>query len=80
MPKKNAGSGGTDDLITQADAAGLRGVDLRTLNQWVRRGRVRSELKYGKRLVNRADVMAYDPAANKGGRPKASAARKGGRK
>jgi excisionase family DNA binding protein len=57
------------DLITQTEAAELRGVELATVNQWVRRKRVPSYLQFGKRLVSRAEVLAYDPEANKGGRP-----------
>lgn len=55
--------------MTQSAAAAERGVPLTTLNQWVRRGRVPSVSQFGKRLVRLADVMAYDPDANKGGRP-----------
>jgi hypothetical protein len=65
-----------DDLITQTEAAGLCGVDLGVVNQWVRRARVRSFEKYGRRLVSRSEVLSYDPGANKGGRP---ATKKGGK-
>jgi hypothetical protein len=66
-----------DDLITQTEAADLRGVDLGAVNQWVRRGRVRSFEKYGRRLVSRSEVLSYDPGAHKGGRP---STKKGGDK
>lgn len=47
--------------ITQLEAAELRKVTLQVVNNWVRRGRVRSKEKYGKVLVSRADVLAYEP-------------------
>jgi len=56
------------DLITQTEAAELRGVDLSVVNQWVRRGRVPSYEQFGKNLVSRAEVLKYDPESNKGGR------------
>ncbi|MFL6210536.1 MAG: helix-turn-helix domain-containing protein [Pyrinomonadaceae bacterium] len=54
-------------LITQSEAAALRGVSLSSINNLVRRGRLRSVEQFGKRLVYRADVLAYVP--DKGGRP-----------
>jgi hypothetical protein len=59
-----------DDLLTQMDAATLRGVELSAVNQWVRRGRVGKYIRFGRTLVSRAEILAYDPEANKGGRPK----------
>jgi excisionase family DNA binding protein len=58
-----------DDLITQSEAAQLKGADISTVGQWVRRGRIRSFEKYGRRLVSRSEVEAYNPQNNKGGRP-----------
>jgi hypothetical protein len=60
---------GTDGLITQTEAARLKGTTLSVVNQWVRRGRVRSVDLFGRKLVYREDVLAYNPEDNKGGRP-----------
>ena len=49
------------ELITQTEAARLKGMSLAAVNDLVRRGRWRSEVVYGKRLVVRADVEAYTP-------------------
>ena len=54
-----------DELITQTAAAELRGMSLAAVNQHVRSGRWRSELKYGKRLVYRADVVSFEPKTHK---------------
>ena len=56
-----------DDWITQIEAAELRGLSVQVINNWVRRGRIRSTEIYGKVLVSRADVLSYEPG--KGGRP-----------
>lgn len=68
MSKKKSEKELPSDLITQSEAAELRGLSVSAIGQWVRRGRVRSFELYGRRLVSRAEVMAYDPEANKGGR------------
>ena len=60
-----------EDLITQAEAADIRGVSLRAINNLVRRGRLRSTERFGKTLVYRSDVLAYKPSP--GGRPPQSA-------
>jgi hypothetical protein len=57
-----------DDLITQAEAAELRGSSIPAINDLVKRGRLRSIEKYGKVLVYRSDVLAFVPS--KGGRPR----------
>ena len=63
-----AGANGTPaDLITQVEAAELRGLDLQVVNNWVRRGRIRSFERYGKTLVSRSEVLSYEPAS--AGRP-----------
>jgi hypothetical protein len=54
-------------LITQLEAAKLRGVTVSAINYLVRMGRVRSVEKYGRVLVDEASVLNYKPA--KGGRP-----------
>ena len=56
-----------DYLITQADAAQLMGRSLNAVNNLVRRGRLRSERRFGRTLVYRADVLAFerDPRGRK---------------
>lgn len=54
-----------DELITQSEAAELKAMSLAAVNELVRRGRWRSELVYGKRLVYRVDVEAYEPKPRK---------------
>lgn len=56
-----------DDLITQAEAAELSGRSIPAINELVRRGRIQSFELYGKRLVSKAEVLAFEP--DKGGRP-----------
>lgn len=58
-----------DDWITQLEAAGLRGVAVQVVNNWARRGRIRTKEKYGKVLVSRGDVLAYE-AQKPGPKPK----------
>ena len=62
--KKNS-----DEWVTQTEAARQRDVPFHVINSWAHRGRVRTKDVYGRLLVHLADVMAYDPTANKGGRP-----------
>ncbi len=52
-------------LITQTAAALLRGMSLASINEHVRSGRFRSQVKYGKRLVYKADVTAFEPKTHK---------------
>jgi hypothetical protein len=47
--------------ITQSVAAELREMSLAAINMLVKRGRIRSKAVYGKMLVSRADVLAYQP-------------------
>jgi excisionase family DNA binding protein len=58
----------TNELITQTEAAELRGVSLGAINELVRRGKLRSEERFGKKLVYRSDVEDYEPSP--GGWPK----------
>lgn len=62
--KKEAAADG--DLMTQAEAAELRGTTVAAINELVRRGRLRSVERFGKRLVYRSDVESFEP--EKGGR------------
>jgi hypothetical protein len=57
-----------EDLITLTKAAELRGYkDVSAISHLVKRGRLRSVERYGKTLVYRSDVLAFEP--DKGGRP-----------
>ena len=59
MAKRN------DELITQSEAAAIRGMSLAAVNEHVRAGRWRSEVRYGKRLVYRRDVESFEPKTHK---------------
>jgi len=62
------------DLITQAEAAKLRGVRGSSINGLVKRGRLLSVELFGKRLVYRSQVLTFErmktgpKAAKKGGK------------
>lgn len=57
-----------DDLITLNEAAEVRGyADVSGVTRLIQRGHVRVFELYGRKLVSRADVLAYQPS--KGGRP-----------
>jgi hypothetical protein len=67
------------ELITLTEAAKLRGYkDVSAISQLVRRGRLRSAERFGKTLVYRSEVLAFEPS--KGGRPSKQASKKGGKK
>jgi hypothetical protein len=71
-----------DDWITQLEAAELRGVAVQVVNNWVRRGRIRAKERYGKVLVSRSGVLAYEPQ-KPGPKPKnkgTSSKKEGGKK
>ena len=55
------------DLISQADAAKLRGVSRASINELVTRGRLKTVEIGGKPYLYRAEVEAFEP--DKGGRP-----------
>ena len=48
------------DLITQSEAAELRGVSLSAIANLVRRGRLDKVERFGKTLVKRSQVQALD--------------------
>jgi hypothetical protein len=70
-----------EDLITQAEAARLRGVTRSAITYLIAQGRLQTHERYGVRFLSRAEVLAYEPA-RPGPRPKATAqpAKKRGRK
>jgi excisionase family DNA binding protein len=49
----------TDELITQKEAANIRGVTVSAITDLVKRGRIRSEERYGKVLVYRSEVENF---------------------
>lgn len=57
----------TDSLISQADAAQLRGVSRASINELIKRGRLQTVDIAGKKLLLRREVESF--VAQKGGRP-----------
>jgi predicted HTH domain antitoxin len=53
----------SQEWITQTRAAELKDMTLKAINALVLRKRIRSKEVYGKTLVSRADVLAYEPLA-----------------
>jgi hypothetical protein len=60
MPKSK-----DEDLITQAEAAELRGVTTQAINELIQRGRLATVGKYGRQLLRRADVLSFEPQTHK---------------
>ncbi len=56
-----------EDLISQAEAAQIRGVTRASINELIKRGRLRPVEIGGKTLLYRSEVVAFEP--EKGGRP-----------
>ena len=56
-----------DDMITQAEAARIRGVSHEAIRYLVRQGRLKTRRIGGRIFLSRKDVEAYKP--NVGGRP-----------
>ena len=55
------------DLITQAEAARLRGVSRASINELVKKGRFKTFSIAGQQLLSRQQVLNFVPDA--GGRP-----------
>jgi hypothetical protein len=68
VEKDSSKSAAMDELITQSEAAEISGRSLNSINELVRRGRLRSGKRFGKTLVYRSEVLAFEP--EKGGRGK----------
>jgi excisionase family DNA binding protein len=51
-----------DDLITIREAAELRGVSVSAIGDLVRRGRLSSVEKFGRRLLSRREVESFEDA------------------
>lgn len=49
-----------NDLITQSEAAKLRGVSLPAINELISRGRLHSREMFGRTLVYRSEVMNFE--------------------
>lgn len=61
------------DLITQAEAAELRGVSRAAIASLVKRGRLRKKVLFSNVLVYRSEVLAFEkekpgPKIKKGGK------------
>jgi hypothetical protein len=50
-----------EDLITQAEAARLRGVTRSAITYLITQGRLRTHERFGVRFLSRAEVLAYAP-------------------
>jgi excisionase family DNA binding protein len=66
-PGKRKADGGVADLITQTEAAKLRGVTRPAIGDLIKRGRLRSVNMFGKTLVYRSEVEGFEEL--KAGRP-----------
>lgn len=67
-----------NDLITQAEAAQLRGITRAAITDLVKRGRLRTVQRFGKKLVFRSEVENFQ-AEHKGwpkGKPRKRGAKK----
>jgi excisionase family DNA binding protein len=51
---------GMNDLMTIAEAAELRGVSVAAIGELVRRGRLNSVERFGRKLVYRAEVESFE--------------------
>lgn len=60
-----------DDLITQKEAAEIRGVTPQSINELVKRGKLKTVSLGKRKFLSRKQVKAYKPSV--GGRPKQSA-------
>jgi len=57
----------SDDFITQAEAARLRGVSRAAISDLIKRGKLKIFRKFGLPFLSRRDVLNYRPEV--GGRP-----------
>ena len=64
MPSRNANkkrASELDDLITQTEAAALRGVSRAAIRTLIQRGRLNAIEIFGRKMVYRSDVLAFEP-------------------
>ena len=66
------------DLITQQEAADLRGVSIQAINKLVKRGRLQTVVIGRRAFLLRSEVEAF--VSSPGGKPKKKARKKGGKK
>lgn len=59
-PNKKTDAANLKELMTVTDAANLRGVSRAAMHELVQRGRLRSEKMFGRVLVYRSDVEAFE--------------------
>ena len=62
MTKKNKTSGANDmsDFVTVTEAASMRGVSRAAMHELVQRGRLRSIRMFGRVLLYRSEVEAFE--------------------
>ncbi len=58
--QESSGAPNSDDLITQTEAAQLRDVSVAAISALVQRGRLRCVERFGKMLVYRSEVLAFE--------------------
>lgn len=58
--KDNSGVSNISDLITVTEAAQLRGVSRAAIHELIQRGRLRAEKMFGRVLLNRIEVEAFE--------------------
>ena len=63
-----------NDLISQAEAAGIRGVSRASINELVKRGRLRTVEIGRKTFLYRSEVLNFEPQV--GGRPSKKAGKR----
>jgi excisionase family DNA binding protein len=68
------------ELITQTEAAELRGVTVAAINELIKRGRLKAVEMYGRSLVYRSEVEAFEPKTHKSRGKKAAHTKKGSKK
>ena len=65
---KNSTSDSENDLLTIQEAAQLRGVTKTRIHQWINEGRLNKEIRYGRSLVSKAEMLAIEALPS--GRPR----------
>jgi excisionase family DNA binding protein len=75
---KNAVDTALDDIISQSEAARLRGVSREAIRNLIDRGRLRGVTVGGRLCVYRSEVLSFEP--DKGGRPSNSSKKNGSKK
>lgn len=78
MKKQNKRGQAVDDLITQAEAAALRGVSVSAINHLIRRGRLSTVERYGLQLVSKSEVLSFE--RERKGWPKGKSRKAGSKK